>query len=726
VINPKERSNYLEKKWIFLIIQFLCIFGYLLVFFGNFNILLLKIFLGIIFLLFIPGFNLVNILFPEFSIIIKLGLCSIFSLGLEILIMIIYYILGVSLPTSIPFFFNINILVIIFSILSVLLILINFFRSSDNRKISTNKNQNTKRIYLKLKNNKFYFILTLFFIIDLILLCFNVYLNRVSLTRGQVQVQYSENFTFFYYCDFYFYIFYSIAIILLIFFAVKFQNKILFISLVCLFLYSQLIIPYLQIGDLFNHDGIFLEESILSYNNYGLTPMENYGIIINFGDSLWGLRYVTSTFFGILFINFTGTDIFFSLGFLYSISICLTPFLIYGLFEYLSSKSDKKENSIKILTLFAIFNPIFLKMAHTPTTNVIGFNIFLILIFLLYIVFKNQILSGKYISVIILLFSFLSFTHIEEAIYYLSIFLVVEIVYIISRKKELHNPDLLLNNINSNSFIKRYSILFGILVLLFYVSQEFLGYFSTYISYFNNFPLFNTIYTLYSESKIISFPFIFERFINLSLFVLIICFSIPILMYLLFFLINFYKSKLANIKVIVENFFNKLQKFLTKRKISFSFQLILIISLILVPIFLNFLILVYGEDVEVNRILEFDGILIILEVIILYNFFIIQIFIFIKNLLFYKQNKLYELFVLIILICISCSISIFALSSTSLGYILYELQKFVYLLIFFNVFLMKENYFLDLRKKKFIYFFMLIFIMIIGGLNISFRKLKFG
>ncbi len=714
----------MERKFLSLIIQIFCIFGYLIVFFSNFNILFLKIFLGIIFLLFIPGFNFINILFPEFSIKIKLGLCSIFSLGLEILIMIIYYILGVSLPNSIPFFFNINILVIIFSILSVLLILINFFRSSNHRKISTKTNQNIKRIYFKLKNNKFYFILTLFFIIDLILLCFNVYLNRVSLTRGQVQVQYSENFTFFYYCDFYFYIFYSIAIILLIFFAVKFQNKFLFISLVCLFLYSQLIIPYLQIGDLFNHDAIFLEESILSYNNYGLTPMENYGIIINFGDSLWGLRYVTSTFFGILLINFTGTDIFFSLGFLYSISIFLTPFLIYGLFEYLSSKSDKKENSIKILTLFAIFNPIFLKMAHTPTTNVIGFNIFLILIFLLYIVFKTQFLSGKYILVIIFLYLILSFTHIEEAIYYLLIFLVVEIVYIISRKKELHNPNLLLNNMNSNSFIKRYSILFGILGLLFYVSQEFLGYFSTYISFFNNFPLFNTIFTLYSESKIISFPFIFEKFINLSLFVLIICFSIPILMYILFFLINFYKSKLANIKVIVENFFNKLQKFLTKRKISFSFQLILIISLILAPIFLNLLIGVYGE--EVDKILEFDGILIILEVIILYNYFIIQIFIFIKNLLFYKQNKVYELFFLIILICLTGSIGIFTLSSIRMAFIVYELQKLIFLLIFFNVFLMKENYFVDLRKKKFKYFFMLIFIMIIGGLNISFRKLKFG
>ncbi|GAG71185.1 unnamed protein product [marine sediment metagenome] len=79
-----------------------------------------------------------------------------------------------------------------------------------------------------------------------------------------------------------------------------------------------------------------------------------------------------------------------------------------------------------------------------------------------------------------------------------------------------------------------------------------------------------------------------------------------------------------------------------------------------------------------------------------------------------------------IIICLTGSFGIFALSTTDLGFIVYDLQKYIYLLIFFNVFLMKENYFVDLRKKKFKYFFMLILIMIIGGLIISFRKLKFG
>ncbi len=415
---------------------------------------------------------------------------------------------------------------------------------------------------------------------------------------------------------------------------------------------------------------------------------------------------------------------FFSLSFLYPLSICLFPFFIYGFLEYISHNSDKKEDCIKILTLFAIFNPIFLKFGHTATTVVIGIIIFIILIFFLYNIFKKQELSIKNILVIIFLYSFLSFTHIEEALYFLPILFVVKVFFIIFIENGLQRPNFLSKSINGKSFIRRYCFLNGILILLFYVSQEFLGHFSTYISFFNNFPLFNIIFTLYSDSKILFFPFIFERYISLSLFVILICFLIPILMYLLFFLINLYKSKLANIKAIFVNFFNKFQKFLTQRKIRFGFQLMLIISLILAPIFLNFIIGVYGE--KVGKILEFDGILIILEVIILYNFFIIQIFMFVKNLLFYKQNKSYELFFLIILVCLTGSIGIFALSTTDLVFIVYDLQKYIYLLIFFNVFLMKENYFVDLRKKKFKYFFMLIFIMIIGGLIISFRKLKFG
>ncbi|GAI06696.1 unnamed protein product [marine sediment metagenome] len=160
-----------------------------------------------------------------------------------------------------------------------------------------NTNICTKRVYFKFKNNKFYIILTFIFIIDLILLCFNVYSNRISLTRGEILEQYTENFTFFYHTDIFFYVFYAISIIILIILAFKSENKFIFLSLVCIFLYVQLIIPYLQIGDLFSADAIFLENSLYSYNNYGIFPVEITGLTINLNNKLVGLRYATSTFY---------------------------------------------------------------------------------------------------------------------------------------------------------------------------------------------------------------------------------------------------------------------------------------------------------------------------------------------------------------------------------------------------------------------------------------------
>lgn len=117
----------MEKRLISLIIQFISILIYFILHFGNFYFIFLKLPLGIIIVLFIPGFNLINLLFPNLSMKLKIGLCPIFSLGLEILIMLIYYVFGILLYGS-PFFYNINFLVIIIGLISALLILVNFYR----------------------------------------------------------------------------------------------------------------------------------------------------------------------------------------------------------------------------------------------------------------------------------------------------------------------------------------------------------------------------------------------------------------------------------------------------------------------------------------------------------------------------------------------------------------------------------------------------------------------
>jgi len=688
------------------------------VFFGNFNILFLKIILGIIFLLFIPGYNLVNILFPEFSIRIRLGLCSVFSLGLEVLIMLIYYIVGVSFTNSNPFFFDINILVILFSILSILLILIYFFKYSNYGKISMNTNICTKRVYFKFKNNKFYIILTFIFIIDLILLCFNVYLNRVSLTRGEILEQYTENFTFFYHTDIFFYVFYAISIIILIILAFKSENKFIFLSLVCIFLYVQLIIPYLQIGDLFSADAIFLENSLYSYNNYGIFPVEITGLTINLNNKLVGLRYATSTFYAILLINFTGMDLLFSLSFLYPLSICFTPFFIYVFFKRYFNKANISEKSIGLLTLLTIFNPLFLKFGHTPTTVVIGFIIFSVLIFFLFDIFKNQVLSNKMLIVIIFLYLFLTYTHTEEALFFLAILFVVQLYFILFKQDNI-NPSLFFSKrIKDNVFFKKFALLFGILLLIFYLSQEFLGYFPSYILFFKYFPFFNSIFEFYIDSRIIPFPFVGTSYVPVSLFILILITLIPILLYFIYFLASFVKSKNINIGGKIDSIIDKINSYFIRTKYKILFQLIFIVFIFVSIFYLNFFV--------VSFISSEEPWLIFLEIFIVYFYFIIYLHIFFTNLLYYKLNHINERYFLIIIFTITLSFTLFALSSADIIFIYYNLQKTLYIIFFLNMFLIEENYLKDLQKNKYKYFILILSVTIFSGLFISFRKLKFG
>lgn len=395
--------------------------------------------LGIILLIFIPGYNLINLLFPNFSTKLKIDICPIFSLGLEILIMLIYYIFGVLIYGS-PFFFDINFLLIIFAVISCLLILFCFYKNSNKRMESKGINTQNEKFQFNFKINKLYAILSGLFIIILVFLCLNVFSNRVSLTTLEIYAQYSENFTFFSYCDIYFYFLYFITIFLLIFFAFKLKNKIIFLTFLCLFLYVQLILPYLQIGNLFVGDAYLLQSWVHYYFSNGLTPAIRRGltVIVHLdSNSIWPLRYATSTFYTILLMSFTNMDLLFSLSFLYPILICFIPFFVYGLFKYIFNKDKKNEKSLMVITLISIFNPFIMKLGHTLTANVIAFYVFIVIIFFFYIIFKNQELINKNVMILTFLLFFLSFTHLEEALYFLVIFLLVEFFYILFKEENL-------------------------------------------------------------------------------------------------------------------------------------------------------------------------------------------------------------------------------------------------------------------------------------------------
>jgi len=76
-----------------------------------------------------------------------------------------------------------------------------------------------------------------------------------------------------------------------------------------------------------------------------------------------------------------------------------------------------------------------MRLGHTPTASVIAFYIFLVMIFFFYVIFKNQELSNKNMVILAFLLFFLSFTHPEEALYFLVVFLFVDFSTFYLKKK---------------------------------------------------------------------------------------------------------------------------------------------------------------------------------------------------------------------------------------------------------------------------------------------------
>lgn len=679
-----------------------------------------------IFILIIPGYNLINILMPDLSRFLKIGLVSIFSLGLEIIVMLLYYIIGFSLNYGSPFYFDLGFLIFIFTIISCILIIINFYKSFYSNRSSKIIDKENKVFLEKIRENNWNLLLFFLIILDLILLCTNVYLNRVSFTPAEIYTNYSNNWAFFYNVDIFFYLFYSSTIILIVIFAVKSENKLMFLFLICIFLYVQLIIPYLQIGGLFNHDSTYLLNSIEFSEINGLTPIEGYGltvIIDPIDNESWWLRYATSSFLGILLYNLTGIDLELSLIFLFPLIFCLFPFFIYGVLEYFSKNGKENDLSIKIITFFSIFNHFFLKLGHTASTTVIGFFIFFVLLFLLYIIYKEQTLSFKKISVMIFLYLFLCVTHIEEALYFILIFIAVEFYYVFIRPN-LNQASGIKDSDSNQSFIKKYCFLFCLLVLIFYLSQEFLGYFYRYVILFKSIPGFNIVYDVYISTKIIPFPFIIISYTTISYLLLSVILVMPVLLYFLFLLLDKRKVRLFGFVNKIELKFYQFQNILQRKKIKKIFQGFLIILPAFSIILLHIIIESYlSLD---STLFEFQDFWIILEVFLVYNYFIIQVFILCKNFLYYRLNRQYEQFLIVSIFCMSASFGFFALVTTRFDYSIYDLQKTLYMIFFLNNFLIKENYFKDIHKNKYIFYALLISTMILGGLNISFRKLRYG
>ncbi|MFX0141934.1 MAG: hypothetical protein ACFFDN_50320, partial [Candidatus Hodarchaeota archaeon] len=458
----------------FLIVQIFIIFLYLYLFLNSVLIFPLNLFLGIICVLFLPGYNLLSLIFSQYSRIKKLGYMTIISLAIENIFMIVCYgflYYRVTTPLKPGFVFEPLYLILSFQLINLILIIANEFKeiikNKDKRKyiiptykptcnlcnyynrstrlcrkhgytkrlsyewckewklMETTKisNDNSRLRNNKKKNyNKKVIVIFLIFILSLILMSLSsIPDSRPFATFPEIHQYYRQNFTFFHNVQPIFYIFLTLAILSFVFIIFTFKNKYLILISISLFLYFLWIVTYFQINNYFGEDSYKL---MLAYNYYqkkGLKPKvdKQYSLFLQYLE----IRYSTSLFTAIILTSATGVDIDFALWYLYPFIFFFSPFFFYSIFQDFSSNKEKYRLNIVILVLFSVLTTQFLKCAHSATTMVIGIYIFLILIIEFFDLTngKKLLFILKKSFFIIFLYLFLCLTHFEECIYFLII-----------------------------------------------------------------------------------------------------------------------------------------------------------------------------------------------------------------------------------------------------------------------------------------------------------------
>ena len=189
---------FISQKYI--IIEFILILIYLFLILFSILVLPLNITLGVICILFLPGYNLISIIKPNLNSIQKFGYVTILSLMIDNFVMIFSYLLfyNISVNNSTSgFFFNPIILITTIQIINLFLLFVIVVKKKslktnhfvnygekirlDKMNYSFNKNQDFKRniIFKKKLQNKIFSVYLSFFI-SIICLCISCLLNTVS------------------------------------------------------------------------------------------------------------------------------------------------------------------------------------------------------------------------------------------------------------------------------------------------------------------------------------------------------------------------------------------------------------------------------------------------------------------------------------------------------------------------------------------------------------------
>ncbi len=733
----------LNRVYLLIELSLLSLYFFIILF--SITIQPINLILGFFFIFILPGYNLVSILKPEYKFSKKLGYMIVLSLALESVFMLFSYILlynFASYPESTTRGVIFNPILLISTILFLNLIL-TFIKRRKNHKIKQNnyfkeinffRNLKEIRRQINLKNIMIIFC----FIFSLIFLCVSTIFSEVLNNDYSVNYEeYRSNFIFFTRVPLIFYIFLIISILCLTYIIFSVKNRYITLTCISIFLYCLWILPYLQIGNYFNHDSynllkyyeIYLDNGIMSYQGY-------HFVIYNF-DSL---RYSTSLFSVILLTSATATDINFVLWYLYPLFYIFLPFFFYSVLKKYSKKKKNNDIFLVILVIFMLFTPQFLKYGHAPGTGVFGLIIFLILVVEFFNLMQENKFNLRNSFIIVLLYFFLSLTHTEECIYFLILIILYSIYHfffkimkikinpfqLFSSNSELKRESSMLIHITDgiiqeNNLKKEFAkilILFSFLTLIFYFTLVFFGYFNTYLNTaIGSLSFLEFIFDQTLATRII-IPFflrgglvISTYFLRLIILGIILFF---IILYLSFFEVYHLSFKLYNFALkIFKKIFYVIKKLISNK----------IIQIILFPFFFIIIILI---DIYVLYTLEKVFIFTVIGLILSYSIIVLQLFFFIKGIVFYKiENDKQNFFLAAILA--SSVIMVVLVTAGNIWLAVYVLHtRFFVIFVFSNSIIIQDTYFKEYKKRKKIQLMFLIILILSLGVFYSLRTLSFG
>jgi len=682
----------------------------------------------------LPGYNLLKIFKPNYTIIQKLGYTTILSLAVVNFFMFFSYLLFYDLTVLTEdksFFFNPVLLIASLQILNLILIVINeliLSKKHKNKKITKTNIQKVKinspnirfNGIIKKINSRSLIIYMLFFL-SLLFLCLSTYYSEVPNNDFAANyVNYRLNFTFFLRVPYTFYIFLTLVIISFVYIIFFTENKYLILFSISIFLYTLWILPYLQIKNFFGWDSKLLYDLYQSYLNFGLKAENNYSLTQNIYNLMVPHRYSTNIFTTILLVNATQINVSFVLWFIFPLIYVSIPFFFYSIFQkYSNSKVDNLKNHfIIILIILALFTPQFLKFAHSATTGVIATYLFLILTLEFYSFTNKGEFNKKQLVFIALLYLFLTLTHTEECIYFLIFVFIYSIYQILIKYYKLQ-----INIISGIRDLKKsiyfYAFLLSVLSLVFYLSQEFFGWIAYYFHmiFEGENIFFSFVLNLYLNSKINVIPSLRGTFTISFIFIITILVLI-IFFYITFYLIIFKLNRIfLKSNEIVKNIIKRIHRFTVKIISKKIVHYILFIFIYFVLILINWLYFPFLKE---------KGVLLIVELIISSLIFIFNIYLFIFGIKYYKfDNNKQNYFLLASFASSLISIIFFIVGDFFMGIYVLCFRVFS-IFTFFNLIIIEDNYFKILMKKRQIYkiFFFAIFLFL--GVIYSLRTLAYG